>query len=576
VRHRFALVAPFVELTTDNNPLQRGLNQGANLVRQFGRTISIIGRGVLTAGAALSAPFAASLKVFSEAGKDIQAFRQQAALVHIKIPTADLNAARVFAKAIQTLTIQAKVLALTVGAALAPALQKTVTWLTKGTATATSWVRQHHGLVEIAAKGATALSALGVAIVAIGRLSMVTSAIMKLMSFSISAIGRAASLVMSPWGLLIAAIVAGGAAFLTLTDTGRGLLGGFVSWLGDTFGSVVPIAQTTWRGVTDALQAGDLGLAAQIALAGVKAAFLANTKELQRAWIEFSSFMERDWQDIVGAITGGWWVIRGSGKDTLTFRSIIWPAMVEGAGMWWTAIKEASAEAWSGMVKAGQAAGEGIGAVWSWISDQASSAWTQILDYFKPVLETLQSWWQKFTQWFVSTFGDAIGQVRDAMQPLLATAALVGITAAAPALNTAKEVQQFGKEFADTKKAVDDLQAALQRKADLEAPQRNRQFDEDHQRRLRDVDDAANRAAQQLADLAAQAGAAKDRAAQSIGDPGQLLEKADVHGTFSGFAAVALGSDKLNQLNETAAGMLQEQKKTNQKFDDLNNGFKLK
>jgi hypothetical protein len=57
-----------------------------------------------------------------------------------------------------------------------------------------------------------------------------------------------------------------------------------------------------------------------------------------------------------------------------------------------------------------------------------------------------------------------------------------------------------------------------------------------------------------------------------MGDTGTLLEKADLHGTSSAFAAGALSSDKLNALTETAAAMLGEEKKTNPKFDGLKMG----
>ena len=87
-----------------------------------------------------------------------------------------------------------------------------------------------------------------------------STAIISGVGSAIGILGSMLGALLSPIGLVIAGVGALAAYLITSTDVGGQALG----WLGDKFNSLKETALAAWKGIGDALAAGDIGLAAKI------------------------------------------------------------------------------------------------------------------------------------------------------------------------------------------------------------------------------------------------------------------------------------------------------------------------
>ncbi len=77
---------------------------------------------------------------------------------------------------------------------------------------------------------------------------------------------------------------------------------GLIGW----FGNLLDTAKETWQGISDALAAGDLQLAAKIAWAGIKLEWLQGTQWLRQTWAEFKDAYLRMTTEMVFAAMRTW------------------------------------------------------------------------------------------------------------------------------------------------------------------------------------------------------------------------------------------------------------------------------
>ena len=96
-------------------------------------------------------------------------------------------------------------------------------------------------------------------------------------------------------GLVIAAVGALGTWILTTTDVGREALG----WLGEKFGELRDEAVAAWKGIGDALAAGDLALAGKILWLTLRLQFQKGINFLKGLWTRFKFFFLDVWNAAV-------------------------------------------------------------------------------------------------------------------------------------------------------------------------------------------------------------------------------------------------------------------------------------
>jgi hypothetical protein len=150
-----------------------------------------------------------------------------------------------------------------------------------------------------------------------------------------------------PVTLVTAAIAGLAAYFLYTTEVGRavvGALGGYFDELKDT-------ATTAIGGVTDALEAGDWKLAAEVAWAGLKVAWDKGIAPLKTAWNDLtwglkSAFViavfaiEDVWEEVRHGLETGW-------SETVAFVGDLWDGFTDTMLSAWEAVRDTLKKGWN-------------------------------------------------------------------------------------------------------------------------------------------------------------------------------------------------------------------------------------
>ena len=173
-----------------------------------------------------------------------------------------------------------------IGQAILPTVSKVVESINVVVGSISNWLRLNSGLVRASAGVVLAIIAAGAAILglgvaisagltafglmasAVGALSAVLGGIATIAT----AVGAAVvGFIVSPIGLTIVAITAAVAAFLVYTEAGQNLINFFTQ----NFGQIFEVVSQTIGGIVNALNAGQLALAAEIGFRGMQVAILS-------------------------------------------------------------------------------------------------------------------------------------------------------------------------------------------------------------------------------------------------------------------------------------------------------------
>jgi hypothetical protein len=171
-----------------------------------------------------------------------------------------------------------------IGSALAPLAMELAEAFVGVASSVIKFVKNNKALIVTAAKIAAVITAAGAAIVAIGAsfvgaglaigglLSAISafSAAASLVSAIIGAVGAALGLLLTPVGLIGVALVAGAAAWLQFSQTGQTAVRTLVGSVTTLFAGLSATVSATFGGIIDAIRGGDLALAGQIAMVGLR------------------------------------------------------------------------------------------------------------------------------------------------------------------------------------------------------------------------------------------------------------------------------------------------------------------
>lgn len=178
-----------------------------------------------------------------------------------------------------------------IGAALAPAIMAATKAITNIAATVRNWVRENRELFAAALKIGVVVSGVGVAVTALGGVLAATGFAIAGFNALLGVAASAAAFLVSPIGLVIAGLAALATWFATSTEWGRQFVQGLVGW----FGNLLSVARETFGGIADAIAAGDLALAAKVAWAGLKLAWLEGTNYLRETWVAMTAGLVKAW-----------------------------------------------------------------------------------------------------------------------------------------------------------------------------------------------------------------------------------------------------------------------------------------
>lgn len=178
---------------------------------------------------------------------------------------------------------------------LAETINKAVTYLQP-------WIQKNQHIIALVGKLAIGAIAGGAALIVLGKAFAFIGAVVGVVGTGIAVVKGLLLALLSPIGLVVAAVGGIGYAFLNFTDAGQRVLGEAKQ----VFKSLYGIAETTIGGIGDALKAGDWKLAAKIAWAGMKSSWKTGTHALSEAWIGFKHGFMNVWTDLATGAQKAW------------------------------------------------------------------------------------------------------------------------------------------------------------------------------------------------------------------------------------------------------------------------------
>ena len=242
-------------------------------------------------------------------------------------------------------------------------------------------------------------------------------------------IGPAVTAIISflgPVGLVIAAIVAIGAAFVVLWNKSEGFRNFFIGlWDG-----IVNVASSAWQGIQNAWNG---------FIEWFSSLWNSVKETASNAW---NSFIEKA-QPVIDAIKNAWNALTeffsGLWEGIKSFASDVWNSFLEGAqpiveGLMnvWNALTEFFSALWNGIVSVATTVWNGIVEVvtpiieaiqtawnslvefftnlWTSITEGSMTAWNGFVEFLAPVIEGVKSLWSSFSE-FMSTIWNGIVEV---------------------------------------------------------------------------------------------------------------------------------------------------------------------
>lgn len=242
---------------------------------------------------------AAAMKVFGRGAAELipvlQDFGKYSAQAKafglIKDPAA-IATAKAMDQAMTLLSLSTKSLTETIGTALMPYLREMITRSVVMVLGVRDWVKENKSLIVTLFKWGSVAAGAGIALVGLGKgmgvagkvLSGIGS-IIPAITGGFTALGTILAGLLSPLGLILAGIAGLGAYLLIASGAGSKALEG----LGGSFGLLRDDGEKAFKGISDALMAGDIGLAAKILWATLKVEWSRGTLALTNIWNAFAN-----------------------------------------------------------------------------------------------------------------------------------------------------------------------------------------------------------------------------------------------------------------------------------------------
>lgn len=249
---------------------------------------------------------AAAMKIFGKSGamllpmlRDLDALRSEARALGLVMSKEDARASAELNDAIDRLTQGLKMLAFQTGSALAPVLQEMAKYLQNLITFTINWIKQNQSSVIVYGMATLAVIGLGAALLALGGalklLSVVfgtAAMLVKTAIITFQLLANAVIFLISPWGLVAAAIggaIAAVGYFAYTIDNSKSV-----------FGEIKDIALTSFDAIKNALAAGDWAAAAKVLWLGIKLAWMQGIQPLEELWAAFKNVVADNWSSL-------WW-----------------------------------------------------------------------------------------------------------------------------------------------------------------------------------------------------------------------------------------------------------------------------
>ncbi|HPP28898.1 MAG TPA: hypothetical protein PLV57_20515 [Phycisphaerae bacterium] len=286
------------------------------------------------------------LPLMQDGARGIGQLREQARALGLTVSTGTAQDAAVLNDTLNILWRVVKQGAFVVGSALAPAVVELSNTITRTVVSVTNWISQNKAVVVTVAKVAATVAAAGVAIIglswvvsgmaaALGGLAAVASGV----GTVLGVVGSALTALLSPIGLVIAAVAALGAAVFIYS----GAAGKALEWLREQFGRLHAFVSRVVTGMSDALAAGDVALAARILWLALKLAWQEGVAALNRTWLAVKRFMltqaQQMWTGVLSGAEFVWHGLKVGWIEATAFISRTWKRFTSFLEVTWATIK---------------------------------------------------------------------------------------------------------------------------------------------------------------------------------------------------------------------------------------------
>ncbi|MBX3363944.1 MAG: phage tail tape measure protein [Phycisphaeraceae bacterium] len=233
------------------------------------------------------------LPLVQNGARGIEELQEQARALGLTVSTEAAAEAALLTDTLNILWRVVKQGVFEIGSALAPTVIDLANAVTRAVVTATRWVRENKAVIVTVAKVAAAVLAAGLALVGLGLLISGVGAVFGVLAGIVGAVGTALGFIgtvlgalLSPIGLVVAAVAGLGTALLVWSGVG----GEALAWLRDQFGRLREFVGKVIGGIADALAAGDITLAAEILWLALKLAWQRGVAELNAVWLQARAF----------------------------------------------------------------------------------------------------------------------------------------------------------------------------------------------------------------------------------------------------------------------------------------------
>ncbi len=294
------------------------------------------------------------LPMFTSGAKGIEILQAEARRLGLTMSSEDAKAAEEFTDALDALWKVVKMGVFHVGAALAPVLQQVAETITSVAMKVSAWVQANQQLIVTALKVVAIVIAVGIALAVLGTvisgLGTILGALITVIT-TVAAVleilGAVIAFLVSPIGMVIAALAALGAYLVYTTGAGGKALG----WLGGEFNTLKEDALAAFQGISDALAAGDIGLAMKVLWLTLKMEWTRGVNFLEKAWLNFRNFFIKigydAWHGLLAIVEIVWHALEVGWIETTAFFAKAWHGFVGFFSKTWERIKSGAKKAWN-------------------------------------------------------------------------------------------------------------------------------------------------------------------------------------------------------------------------------------
>lgn len=294
------------------------------------------------------------LPLFASGAQGIEALQAEARRLGLTMSAEDAKAAEVFSDTLSRLWLVVSMGVFHVGAALAPTLEALAERFTRVAMALSDWIKENRGFIVSALKLGAVILGVGIALTVLGTvisgigsafgiLASVIGAVLPVLKVLVAAIAFLAS----PVGIVIAAVVALGAYILKVTGLGAKAL----DWLGDKFQALKERVLKVFKGIADALAAGDIALAAKIMWMMVKAEWTRGINFIEKGWLNFRNFFIKigydAWHGLLAIVETVWHALEVGWMATVDFFARLWDGFTGFFSRTWQNIKAGAQKAWN-------------------------------------------------------------------------------------------------------------------------------------------------------------------------------------------------------------------------------------